>query len=332
MPASTASMALVVEPDAADRHRLRDYLAADGYEALSVPDARAGLELARRWPPGVVVMDVDLPGREAAALARRIRALPTTRGATIIAVADPTAMDDVVGIMDAGVDDFLARPFGRPELRSRIETASRSRARFFAAEAPDAVLAALANALEANDVATASHSRRVARMAANLGAAVGLTPEDLEAAVTGALLHDVGKIAVPTGLLKKLAPPTPDEWAIMRGHAEAGEAICRPLAMAHRIGPIIRHHHERWDGRGYPDGLAGERIPLGARVVAVVDAFDAMVHDRPYRAPRSRDEAIAEIRDGSGTQFDPSIAELFIRETCPEGVAGTPRTTPALLA
>jgi putative nucleotidyltransferase with HDIG domain len=150
---------------------------------------------------------------------------------------------------------------------------------------------------------------------------MGLSPEDLEAVVTGALLHDVGKLGVPETVLEKQGPLSVDERALLRRHAEAGEAICRPLAMGSRLGPIIRHHHERWDGSGYPDGLVGETIPVGARVVAVVDAFDAIVHDRPYRPARSPREAVAEIRSGCGSQFDPSIADRFIVEFALDEIA-----------
>ena len=321
MQTTRSGTALVVEPDPLDRGRLRQFLAADGYEALAARDAHSALELAMRQPPGVILVDVELPGRDAAALTRRMRALPTTRRATIIAVADPRALNEVGGVMAAGVDDFLAKPFGRPELHERIETVARTRAMYLAAEAPEAVVATLANAVATAHPATASHSQRVARLAANLAAAMGLSPEDLEAVVTGALLHDVGKLGVPEELLQKQRPLSMDEWALLRRHAEAGEAICRPLAMATRLGPIIRHHHERWDGRGYPDGLAGDAIPVGARVVAVVDAFDAIVQDRPYRPARSAHEALAEIRAGCGSQFDPAIADRFIVEFALDEVA-----------
>jgi putative two-component system response regulator len=192
---------------------------------------------------------------------------------------------------------------------------------YLAAEAPEAVVATLANAVATAHPATACHSQRVARLAANLAAAMGLSPEDLEAVVTGALLHDVGKLGVPETVLEKQGPLSVDERALLRRHAEAGEAICRPLAMGSRLGPIIRHHHERWDGSGYPDGLVGETIPVGARVVAVVDAFDAIVHDRPYRPARSPREAVAEIRSGCGSQFDPSIADRFIVEFALDEIA-----------
>jgi putative two-component system response regulator len=321
MQTTKAATALVVEPDVVDRGRLRQFLAADGYEALAARDAHSALELAVRRPPGVVLVDVELPGRDAAALTRRMRALPTTRQATIIAVADPRALNEVGGVMAAGVDDFLAKPFGRPELHERIETVARTRASYLVAEAPEAVVATLANAVATTHPATGSHSQRVARLAANLAAAVGMSPEELEAVVTGALLHDVGKLGVPEAVLEKQGPLSVDEWTLLRRHAEAGEAICRPLAMASRLGPIIRHHHERWDGSGYPDGLAGEAIPVGARVVAGVDALDAIVHDRPYRPARSPREAVAEILSGSGSQFDPSIANRFIVEFALDEIA-----------
>ena len=314
--------ALVVGPDAVDRERLRHYLAADGYDTASAGDARAALELAHARPPGLVLIDLELPGRDTVDLTRRMRAIPSTQEATIIAIADPGALDELGAAMAAGVDDFLARPFGRPELRERIQAAARTRA-LPAVEAPAAVIAALATAVSLSHPATGRHSRRVARLAVGLGAAIGLLPEDLEAVASGALLHDVGKVGVPEAILQKPGAPSDDEWRILRGHAVAGEAICRPLAMAGRLGPIIRHHHERWDGLGYPDGLSREAIPIGARVVAVVDAFDAMIHDRPYRPARAPRDAIDEIRRGSGSQFDPTIARRFIVEVALDQIGGS---------
>ena len=314
MLASPPTTALVVEPDQSDRQLLRGYLAADGYQALAAPNARVGLALARRQPPRVVLLEVHRLGRDATALARGIRAWPPTRDATIIAVADQDSLGDMVGVMDAGIDDFVAKPFGQPELRSRIEGAARVRAQSLIAESPDAVVAALRRAIAASDSATAGHCERVARFALDLGAGVGLSPEELEAIVIGAQLHDVGKIGIPDAVLQKPGALSEADWRTLRQHAEIGEGICRPLGISRLVGPIIRHHHERWDGQGYPDGLSGKEIPIGARIVAVVDAFDAICHDRPYRRARSRNEAIAEIRWGAGTQFDPTFAAMFLSQ------------------
>ncbi|HET7473858.1 MAG TPA: HD domain-containing phosphohydrolase [Candidatus Limnocylindrales bacterium] len=307
---ASRTTALVVEPDPSEQRRLSGYLAADGYAPVCAPTARLGLELARRRIPDVVVLDTQLAGRGAAALTRRIRAMPSTHQPAIIAVADPAALDDVADVMRAGVDDFVAKPVRPPELLSRIETATRAHA--VSAETPHAVIAALGRAIDANDPATGSHSQRVGKLAADLGAIAGLPPDALEAVVSGALLHDLGKLSVPATLLQKAETLSHDERLLVRRHAEVGEAICRPLGMARLVGPIIRHHHERWDGGGYPDGLRGTEIPIGARVVAVVDAFDAIIHDRPYRTARPFEGAIEELRNGAGTQFDPDLVEPFV--------------------
>jgi len=179
-------------------------------------------------------------------------------------------------------------------------------------ETAQSVVAALANAVEAKDLVTEEHCQRLAMVAARLGEDLGLGVEEREAIAYGALLHDVGKIGVPEAILSKPGPLSPDEWVVLRRHPEIGERICRPLALSREFAPIVRHHHERWDGTGYPDGLRGEAIPLGARVVGLADAFDAMTHDRPYRASLSVSAALDELRRQSGRQFDPGLVEPFI--------------------
>ncbi|HET7028308.1 MAG TPA: HD domain-containing phosphohydrolase, partial [Candidatus Limnocylindrales bacterium] len=162
------------------------------------------------------------------------------------------------------------------------------------------------------DLVTEEHCERLAMVAARLGEGLGLRIEEREAIAYGALLHDVGKIGVPEAILSKPGALSPDEWIVLRRHPEIGERICRPLALSREFAPIVRHHHERWDGTGYPDGLRGEAIPLGARVVGLADAFDAMTHDRPYRAALSVSAALEELRRQSGRQFDPGLVEPFI--------------------
>ena len=155
--------------------------------------------------------------------------------------------------------------------------------------------------------------RSLAYRASRLGAYVGLREDELEAVAYGALLHDIGKIAMPESILHKPGPLTEDEFREMKLHPEIGERICGPLRIARSFSAIIRHHHERWDGRGYPDGIAGEGIPLGARIVAIADAYDAMTTDRAYRRALPHEVAIGEIERCAGTQFDPELAEAFVR-------------------
>jgi HD-GYP domain-containing protein (c-di-GMP phosphodiesterase class II) len=182
----------------------------------------------------------------------------------------------------------------------------------------EAVLAALETAvglLEARDPYTAHHSERVAAIALEIGREMGLHPGLLESLEAGARLHDVGKVSVPDALLRKEGGLGPEEWALMREHPAAGAKALAPIAslLGKEAVAIARHHHERWDGGGYPDGLRGEEIPLLARIVAVADAYEAMTSDRPYRKALSPEEAARRIEEGAGAQFDPVVAQAFLR-------------------
>ena len=173
-------------------------------------------------------------------------------------------------------------------------------------------LLGLANALEAKDAYTCGHSMRVARLARQLARGAGLPHGAADTIGQAALLHDLGKIGVPEGILRKPGPLTTDEWEIMRAHPTIGAQILEPFRFLARAVDIVRHHHERFDGGGYPFGLAGARIPLAARIFAVADSFDAMTSDRPYRPAMPGEVAIREIQGGAGTQFDPAVVEAFL--------------------
>ena len=175
------------------------------------------------------------------------------------------------------------------------------------------IAAALAAALEAKDHYTADHARSIADLAVLVGVKMGMTLTQVRDLRLGAILHDIGKIAVPDAILNKPGALTPEEFEIVKTHADVGEQILAPVPFLEDVRRIVRHDHERWDGEGYPDGLRGEDIPLGSRIVFVVDAFHAMTSDRPYRRAMDEDEAVGRLREGAGSQFDPAVVDAFVR-------------------
>ena len=174
-----------------------------------------------------------------------------------------------------------------------------------------AVIKALVNALEARDHYTSQHSAQVTVLAEKIAGTLALPPQELYNIAVAALLHDIGKIGMPDRLLYKSGPLTEEEWKMMKRHPDVGAAIIGDIPLLEPVAKIVRHHHERWDGKGYPAGLAGGDIPLGARIVAVADTFQAMVSDRPYRPRRSPQQAAQEISALAGSQFDPAVVKAF---------------------
>ena len=301
-------------------------LEREGFQVRSAADGEAGLAAVHEHNPDVVILDVGLPRLDGLEVTRRLRASRATRTLPIILLTARASIDDMVAGLDAGADDFVGKPFQRPELLARVRSGVRMRRAVLGMETAQAVVSALANAVEAKDLVTEQHCERLAVVAARLCERLALGVDEREAITYGALLHDVGKIGVPEALLSKPGPLTPDEWIVLRRHPEIGERICRPLGLSHSFAPIVRHHHERWDGGGYPDALRGAGIPVGARIVALADAFDAMTHDRPYRPAFPTAYALEEVRQQAGRQFDPDLTEPFI--ACLDELADIPEPKP----
>ena len=305
-------LVLIAEDDVANRALLVRHLERAGYRAIAVADGRDALRAAVDEAPALVLLDVGLPGLSGLDVCRRLRADPRTVALPIILVTGQVTSLDVVAGLDAGADDFVRKPYDQAELMARVRSVLRLAHATAEVVGAHGVITALANAVEAKDSTTEEHCQRLAGLAHELGMKVGLQPAALKGQIFGALLHDIGKIGISDAILKKPDPLTPEERRTMRLHPIIGERICEPLATATQFAPIIRHHHERWDGRGYPDGLRAEAIPVGARIVGLVDAYDAIIHDRPYRPARDIHSAMAEIRREAGGQFDPELVRLFL--------------------
>ncbi len=307
-------LVVVIEDEATQRTLLTRVLEREGYEVLAIADGEIGLRAIVEHAPDLVLLDLTLPRMDGYEICRRLRLDPITATLPVIVITAHTAQGDMVAALDAGADDFLAKPVQQAELLARMRSAMRLRRSITSLERATQIVAALANAVEAKDVGLVHHCRWLAHHAGRVGVQVGLRGEELEAVAYGALLHDVGKIGVPEHLLRKEGPLSDEEWIVMRRHPEIGERICRPLRASRAFAPIIRHHHEHFNGKGYPDRLRGEQIPLGARIVAVADAYEAMVHGRPYQPAQSHTLAADELLRLRGNQFDPDLVPIFLDE------------------
>jgi putative two-component system response regulator len=307
-------LVLVVEDELAQRLLMTRMLEHQGYRVEAVAEGEAGLRAVIEHSPDLVLLDLNLPGIDGYEICRQLRADPLTATLPVIVITAHTALDDMVAALDAGADDFLAKPFQQAELLARMRSAFRLRRAMTSLERATQIVAALANAVEAKDMGLVHHCRWLAHHAARVAVSVGLRGDDLEAVAYGALLHDVGKIGVPEALLRKPGPLTEEEWGVMRRHPEIGERICQPLRTSPAFTPIIRHHHERFDGGGYPDRLRAGAIPLGARIVAIVDAYEAMAHGRPYQSAQPHAAAADELMALRGRQFDPDLVPIFLTE------------------
>jgi putative two-component system response regulator len=310
---ATKPVVLVVDDVTANRELLEGYLYDLGYDVRQARDGQEALDQIDTGEPDLVLLDIEMPRMDGLTLCARVKADPLGRLIPVVLITASQDRATRLKGLAAGADDFLTKPFDAKELLIRTQVLLRDRALNKRLDAAESVILALARAVEARDGYTIQHAERVALYAREMGRAYGLTGEDLDVLYKGGMLHDVGKITVPEAVLLKPGPLDEAELASMRLHCVEGERICGPLrSTAHYI-PIVRHHHERVDGRGYPDRLAGSDIPLGARVVAIADAWDAMVSDRPYRPGMSREEALRRLREGKGAQWDTMFVDLFLQ-------------------
>lgn len=307
-----AARVLVVDDQPLARRALVRVLEHNGLDVIEANDGPSALVAVRTLNPDLILLDAEMPGCDGYEVCRQIRADATTALTPIVMVTGYNSVEDRVRGAEAGANDFFVKPFETSELMARVRSALRQKQLTDELEEAESVLFSLARSIESRDADTEGHCARLSTLAERLAERLHL-PMQLRVALRRAgIVHDIGKVMVPDAVLLKKGPLTPEEWVLMREHAAAGERICAPLRSFKHVLPIIRHHHEKMDGTGYPDQLRGEEIPLTARVLQIVDVFDALTMHRAYKKAMTPAEALqtmeAEVQRG---WWDPQVFQAF---------------------
>ena len=304
---------LIVDDSPAFTAPLSRLLIAEGFAVDVVHDSDSVIAAVARSAPDVVLLDVELPGASGFEVCRSLKQNDVTRLIPIVLLTGLVGREHRLAGIEAGADDFLTKPFDSSELTARVRSLSRLKRYTDELESAESVIVSLALTVEARDAYTEGHCDRLSTYAVALGRALGLPADELSALRRGGLLHDVGKVGIPDAVLLKQGRLTADEYALVKQHTVIGERLCSGLRSLAAVLPIIRQHHERLDGTGYPDGLRGNAVSLLAQIIGVVDAFDAMTTDRPYRASLGADRAIDELRrDAARGAMDRTLVDTFI--------------------
>jgi response regulator RpfG family c-di-GMP phosphodiesterase len=321
---------LIVDDDAQVREVLHQIFLSASYRCLQAANGKEGLEMYRAFRPPLIVTDLKMPVMDGIGLLEGVRR--EEDDTAVIVLTGAPEVKTAIDSLKLGAYDFIMKPVNVDELLFAAERALEHRQLLIERREYQALLEqrveeatrelqvayrttleALGSALDSRDVGTESHSRRVHGYALATAKEYGIPPADIPDLEHGVLLHDIGKIGIPDAILLKPGPLTPDEWKTMRRHPEIGRRLVENVPFLKGAIPIIYCHHEKWDGSGYPRGLRGEEIPVGARIFSVVDAFDAMTFDRPYSKAVAFETAYTEIKRCAGTHFDPLVVESFLR-------------------
>jgi putative two-component system response regulator len=303
---------LVVDDQPDNLQAIGDALRPLGYEVWTAGDGETALAIARERSPDVILLDVMMPRMDGFEVCRRLKADADTQLLPVVFVTGLDSREARLKGLDAGATEFLTKPFDVTELEVRVRNLVSFRGLTKDLDSAEQMLFSIARAVEARDEGTGDHCDRLSELAARLGERMGLDAESVKTLRRAGYLHDIGKIGIPDAVLLKPGRLTEEEWAVMRSHVEIGVRICAPLRTFRSVLPIIRHHHERRDGTGYPDHLKGEEIPLLARLFQIVDVFDALTNDRPYRKALSTTEAMALMQgETSLGWWDPAVVDVF---------------------
>jgi putative two-component system response regulator len=310
--AKRAGNILIVDPAAARRWRMLQVLGDIAGKIFEASSTSEGLSILAYEPIDLILLDLRAPELGAANFCREVRNSPGMKFLQIFVIAESENVESEVGTIEAGANEFLVAPVRDRALRARVQSNLRHKELLDSLDDSDTVLFSLAKSVEGRDPDLSMHCQRLSVIAAALGVALQLPPHEILTLQRGGYLHDIGKVSIPDRILFKPGPLTPDEWEIMKSHTVRGEKICMGIKSLGPVLPIIRSHHERWDGLGYPDGLRGEQIPLLARILQLADIYDALTTVRPYKPAFSQEEALSIIMEETGKGWrDPHLVRVF---------------------
>jgi putative two-component system response regulator len=304
---------LIVDSLEINRRLLKAMLKASNYRFMEAKRATEALAIMDAERVDLVILDLMIPEMSGPEFCRRVKNNRKTKLVPILMLTSVQGVENEVQGIDSGADEYLTKPLHPAVVRARIRAMLRNKAAVDSLEEAETILFALAQAVESRDQYTAGHCERLANYSVAMGMALGLSRTELLALYRGGFLHDIGKISIPDRILHGLTELTEDEWTIMRTHTLEGERICKPMKSLTPVLPIIRSHHERWDGKGYPDRLAGEEIPLLARIMQTVDIYDALTTARTYKPAMPHDEAVRIlVHEAASGWRDPNLVSLFV--------------------
>lgn len=303
---------LVVDDHPSSRMTAVALLSLEGYEVLEAASGSAALARVVESNPDLILLDVMMPGMDGFEVCRHLKENEQTR---LIPVVFITALNDrrsrIMGI-EVGGDDFLSKPFDRLELAARVKSLVRQKRLNEDLDHAEQVLFSIARAIESRDPDTGDHCERLVAMGKAFGEYIQLSRTETRNLMWGGYLHDIGKVGIPDAILLKKGRFTPEERTIMNQHVMIGEQICKPLRSMQGVIPIIRHHHERWDGSGYPDGLKGHAIPYLAQIFQIIDIYDALTSERPYKEALTPAAALDVIDQETAKGWrNPKLVEQF---------------------
>jgi putative two-component system response regulator len=303
---------LIADGEYASRDLLSQTLRREGYEILLADNGEQASGIVADRIIDLALLDVKMPRRNGFEVCRSIKRNPDTRLLPVVLMTDFINTNDRIVAIECGADDYLHKPIRREELNARVRSLLRLKHFTDELELADGVLCSLALSIEAKDPYTVGHCDRLSKYSVELAKALGLPEEQRTALKKAGIVHDIGKVAVPDSILLKPGPLTGEEMRLVEQHPVIGERICQPLKSFRCVLPIIRHHHEKMDGSGYPDGLLGESIPIAARIMSVVDVYDALTCDRPYRSALLPGDALKVLQeDASKGWLDNHLVEEF---------------------